>query len=124
MREVCPDSPQAGNCGKAAPHQSVADSFPRGSLFVRDLALRSSVNDDRKLVSLQGSAADQAAVNIGLTQQLLGILRVHAAAVLDGQALGSVLAVQLANDLADSGADLLGLISGSGLAGADGPDGP
>ena len=72
----------------------------------RNLAFGGSVNDDRKLVGLQGSAADQAAVNIGLAQQLLGVLRVHAAAVLDGQALGSVLAVQLANDLADGGADL------------------
>ena len=53
----------------------------------------------------------------------IGVLRVHAAAVLDGQGLGGVLAVQLADDLADSGADLLGLISGSSLAGADGPDG-
>ncbi len=39
------------------------------------------------------------------------------------RALGGVLAVQLADDLADDGADLVGLLGGSGLAGADGPDG-
>ena len=72
--------------------------------------------------SLQGCAADEAAVHILLAQQLLAVLGVHAAAVLDRGSLGHSLAVDLADDLADLSADLLGLLGGGGLAGADGPD--
>ena len=61
-----------------------------------------------------------AAVNIGLGEQFLCVFGVHAAAVLNGQCLGGVSAVQLANHLADGCADFLSLVSGSGLAGADG----
>ncbi len=81
----------------------------QGEAFLQGFSPSWQRPQSRKLVSLQRSAANQATVNIGLAEQLLGVLRIHAAAVLDGQALGSVLAVQLANHLADSSADLLGL---------------
>src|SRR5699024_5127884 len=84
-------------------------------------ALAGCVHDNGKLVCLQGSAADQTAVHIGLAEQFFGVLGIHAAAVLNGQGLGGILAVQLTNDLTDGRADFLGLVSGSGLAGADGP---
>ena len=61
------------------------------------------------------ATADQAAVHIGLAQQLGGVAVVHAAAVLNGGGLGHSLAVQLADHLADGGADLLGLIGGAAL---------
>ena len=64
-----------------------------------------------------------AAVHILFAQQLLAVLGVHTAAVLDSGSLGNCLAVHLADHLADLAADFLSLIGGSGLAGADGPDG-
>ena len=87
------------------------------------LALGGNVDDDSKVRSLQGSTADEAAVHILLAQQLLAVLGVHAAAVLDGGSLGHSFAVDLADDLADLSADFLSLVGSSGLAGADGPDG-
>src|SRR5699024_10208169 len=86
-------------------------------------ALGGRVDDHGEVGRLQGSAADQAAVHVLLAYQLVAVLGVHAAAVLDGGGLGHGLAVQLADHLADLGADLLGLVCGRGLAGADGPDG-
>ena len=82
-----------------------------------------SVHDDGELVRLEGGTTNEATVHVGLAEQLLRVLGVHAAAVLDGQRLGSVLTVQLAHHLADGSADFLCLVGGGSLAGADGPDG-
>ena len=59
-----------------------------------------------------------------LGEQLVGVGRVHRAAVLDGERLGRLLAIKCRRrTAADHGADLLGLVGGRGFAGADGPDG-
>ena len=87
------------------------------------LLLVCRVDDLHELVGLEGRAADEAAVHIGLGQQLLGVLGVHGAAVLDGDGPGHPRAVKAPDDGADAGADLGGLPGGGGAAGADGPDG-
>ena len=80
-------------------------------------------NDLDELFGNQGGTADQAAVDIGLGQQLVSVLLVHAAAVQDGDCPGVLGAVELADDGADALTDFLCLLRRGGLASADGPDG-
>ena len=49
-----------------------------------------ALHDRQEAVGLQRRAADQAAVDVGLVQQALGVLGLHAAAVLDAYAVGEV----------------------------------
>ena len=87
------------------------------------LFLVGRVDDVHELLGLQSSTADEAAVDIGLGQQLSSVLGVHAAAVLNGDAAGHAGTVQATDGSTDVGADLTGLLGSGGLAGADGPDG-
>ena len=82
-----------------------------------------SFDDLHELLGHQGSAADQAAVDVGLSQQLEGVLLVHGAAVQDGDGTGILGRIQLAHHSTDVLADFLSLLGSSGTAGADGPDG-
>ena len=89
----------------------------------RNLILLIGCFDDGCEVSaLQGGAADQAAVNIRLSQQLGCVLGVHRTTVLDGDAASCTCAILLAQAVTDCAADLARLLSGRGLAGADRPD--
>ena len=81
------------------------------------------LNDLDELLGHQGSAADQTAVDVGLGQQLEGVLVVHGAAVQDGDGTGVLGGVQLADHAADHLADLFRLLGSGGQAGADSPDG-
>ena len=81
------------------------------------LLLIRGVDDLNELLGLQGSAANEAAVDIGLGQQLGRVLGIHGAAVLDGHAAGHPGAVQAADGGADVAADLAGLVGSGGLAG-------
>ena len=87
------------------------------------LFLIGRVDDVHELLGFQSSTADEAAVDIGLGQQLSSVLGVHAAAILNGDAAGHAGTVQATDGSTDVGADLAGLLSSGGLAGADGPDG-
>ena len=58
------------------------------------LFLIGRVDDVHELLGLQSSTADEAAVDIGLGQQLSSVLGVHAAAVLNGDAAGHAGTVQ------------------------------
>mmetsp|Transcript_11641 Transcript_11641/g.31335 ORF Transcript_11641/g.31335 Transcript_11641/m.31335 type:complete len:782 (-) Transcript_11641:241-2586(-) len=71
---------------------------------------------------LQGGAADEKAVDVGLADELLAVLRRHAAAVLDLDVVSDLGADGGLEVGADGGVRLLGLIRGGDLAGADGPD--
>ena len=51
-----------------------------------------------KVRSLQGSAADEAAVDLRLRHQTLGVLRVHGAAVLDAHFVRSIATDEQANE--------------------------
>ena len=81
------------------------------------------VDNFHELIRFQTGTADQAAVDIGLSEKLGGVFGIHGAAVLNGDAAGHPGAVQGADRGADAGADLAGLLAGGGFAGADGPDG-
>ena len=74
-------------------------------------------------LGLQASTANQEPVNVLLLGKVLAVLAVDAAAVQDTDLVGDLLADVAAEPLADSVVDLLGLLDGGDLAGADGPDG-
>lgn len=72
---------------------------------------------------LEGSTADKEAVNVGLLAEFTAVLLVDAAAVEDSGLLGNLVADVGLEPLSDGLVDLLGLLGGGDLAGADGPDG-
>lgn len=77
-----------------------------------------------KLTSrLEGSTADQETVNVILLGELFAVLLADGAAVEDAGLVGGLLADVVLEPLADAGVDLLGLLLGGDLTGADGPDG-
>ena len=78
--------------------------------------------DAHEVASLERSAADEAAVDVGLGEEFLGVGGFAAAAIEDGEVVGHLGAELVGNDLADEGVDLLGLLGSGSLAGTDGPD--
>ena len=57
------------------------------------------VIDDTAKIRLQGCSADQSAIDIRLRQELVAVLRVHGAAVLDADGLSGSLVIDLADRL-------------------------
>ena len=76
-----------------------------------------------ELLCDERSSADKTAVDIGLSEQLCGVLVVHRSAVLDNDSVRGVLAVKSLDKRTDNGADLVRLLGSCGLARADSPDG-
>ena len=70
------------------------------------------------MARIQRRAADEAAVDVRLRQQLSGVGRLHRAAVLHRDGPGNARAVQMADGAANEGADLCRLLGSGGLAGA------
>ena len=68
---------------------------------IRSTAFQLFVVDDLSEVFLQGSAADEAAVDIGLCEQLGSGLAIDRAAVLNADLLCSVSVIDLSNELTD-----------------------
>lgn len=79
--------------------------------------------DDVSEGRLQAGAADEETVNVGLLGELLAVLLADRATVDDAGLVGSLLADVLLEPLADALVNLLCLLGGGDLAGADGPDG-
>ena len=77
----------------------------------------------REGVGLEGGTADEGAVDVRLGHELLDVAGLGGAAVEDAGGVRGGVAVVGAEGLADRAADLLGVLGGGGLAGADGPDG-
>jgi len=75
-----------------------------------------------KLTSwLQAGAANKEAVNVGLLGKLTAVLLADGATVDDTDVILDLGGDGLAEPLADSGVDLLGLLSSGDLTGANGP---
>lgn len=70
---------------------------------------------------LQAGTADEETVNIGLLGELTAVLLADRATVDDADLVLSLGRDGLAEPLTDSGVDLLGLLGGGDLAGADSP---
>lgn len=77
-------------------------------------------NNGEEIRGLESRATDQATVNIGLSQQLRRIARIHAAAVKHRHASGLVAGCSQLRT--QHGMNLLGLLGRGGLASAYGPD--
>lgn len=74
--------------------------------------------DERRL---QRGTTDEETVNVGLLGEVAAVLLVDTAAVQDTGLLSSLGRDLLLQPLADSGVDLLSLLSGGDLAGTDSP---
>src|SRR5699024_10425414 len=100
---------------------------PRGTAYVGlGLTARRSAlvtRDLGELLGLQGGAADECTVDVGLAHQLDHVGGLHAAAVQDAHRIGDRVAVLLAQRLTDRVADLLRVVRAGHFAGADRPDG-
>src|SRR5687768_9301277 len=90
---------------------------PAGRAANRGGRLLGSVHDAQEAVGLQGGAADEPTVYVGLGEQTFRVFRLHAAAVLDPDAVGEVLVPPAGDGLADERVDLLRLLVGRGPAG-------
>ena len=75
------------------------------------------MNDLGEVLSLQGRAADQTAVDFALRHQTLAVLRIHGAAVLDAHIVRRI-AVSGANRLTDDADGLVRLLVGRGQTGS------
>lgn len=79
--------------------------------------------DDVNKGRLQAGTADEEAINVGLLAQLLAVLLANTTTIQDAGLICSLVIDSLLEPLADSGVDLLSLLSSGDLAGANGPDG-
>lgn len=77
--------------------------------------------DDVNESGLQAGTANQEAVNVGLLGQILAVLLADTATVQDAGLVRRLGGDVLLQPLADGSVHLLSLLSGSNLAGADGP---
>jgi hypothetical protein len=77
--------------------------------------------DDVNKRRLQASTADKESIDIGLLGQLAAVLLRHTATVQDARLLRSLARDFLLEPLADGLVDLLCLLCGCDLAGANGP---
>jgi hypothetical protein len=98
-------------------------------LFCHDRSVKRHLNllllsvDNVNESGLQAGAADKETVNVGLLSEVLAVLLADGAAVDNTGGLGDLLAKLLAHPLTDTLVNLLRLLGGGDLAGADGPDG-
>ena len=76
--------------------------------------LISGLDDLDESLRVEGGAANQAAIHVRLGQEFLGVLLVHGPAVLDGDGSSHMGAVQPADNITDSLADLAGLLGSDG----------
>lgn len=95
-------------------------------ISVQSLQVPSSVHslvrvDDVDESGLQAGTANEETVNVGLLGQLLAVLLADTAAVQDAGLVRRLLGDLLLQPLADGSVDLLSLLGGSDLAGANGP---
>jgi hypothetical protein len=81
-----------------------------------------SIQKDQLTGGFQAGTANKEAVNIGLLGKLAAVLFADGATVDDTDLILGLGGDSLAEPLADSGVDLLGLLGGSDLAGTDGPE--
>ena len=79
------------------------------------------MDDGQEIRGHQRGAAYQPTIDIGLCEQLPGVVGLHAAAVQDRQRIGDS-SIPLGHFATDEGMDLLGLLLAGGAAGTDRPD--
>ena len=120
MREALPD--RHARRQERVARRIIADAEPvEDDEGERHPAAAGCLQDGGELLRLERCAADQRAVDVGLGEQLGGVVGRHAAAVLDRNRVGGV-GIGLAQDLPDLRGDLLGVRRRRRITGPDGPD--
>src|SRR5581483_1269336 len=79
-------------------------------------------DDLREAARIEAGATDECAVDVLLRHEFSGVFRLHAAAVLNTNALGRGRVGKFAENAADKGVRFLRLLRGRVFACADGPD--
>ena len=87
------------------------------------LHLASRANNTEEILSFQARTADECAVYVGLGQECRRVVGFDAAAVLNYKRVGSRLAAELGDALADKQVRILGLLWRRVQSGSDGPNG-
>ena len=82
-----------------------------------------SIDDALEVSHLEGSATDEATVNVNLREELLGVAGLAATTVEDRHVLSSFSTELLSDGCADEGMHVLSLVSCSSLASTDSPNG-
>src|SRR5271157_3065457 len=95
---------------------------PRQSGLAAGGDFLAGLDDAQEINSLEAGASHQRPVDVGTSQQLLGVVRPHASPILDDNPGGGRLAERLDEPAADEGMDRLCLVARGRQARADGPD--
>ena len=82
-----------------------------------------SVDNALEVCALQRSTADETTVDVSLGEQLRSVRGLARATIQDAGVLSNSLTILLSYDRTDVSVDFLSLLSGSGLASTDSPDG-
>ena len=93
----------------------------RGAHGVRALSVARRFDDLGEAARVKAGAADERAVNVGLTHEFASIFRFHAAAVLDPHSLGCGLIGHFAEDVSNERMRFLCLLGRCVAAGTDRP---
>ena len=80
------------------------------------------VADDGEILSLEGSATYETAVDVRLSEEACSVLGIAGTAVLDRDSLSALRAIELSDDATDELANFFSLLVCSCLACADSPD--
>ena len=80
------------------------------------------VADDGEILSLEGSATYETAVDVRLSEEACSVLGIAGTAVLDRDSLSALRAIELSDNATDELANFLSLLVCSCLACADSPD--
>ena len=107
------------DCRRADDKESARHSVRRS---VRLLFLSRGLHDLGKAARIEAGAADEGAVDVGLAHEFAGILRFHAAAVLNPNSLGRGLIGHFAQDVANERVRFLCLLGCCVAPGTDRPD--
>src|SRR5688500_2189020 len=99
-----------------------AETPDRATIDRRSQTAATGLHDLGEAARIEAGAADEGAVDIRLGHKRAGVVRLHAAAVLDPNLVGGGFIGNLTEHPADKRMRFLGLLGRRGLAGADGPD--
>src|SRR5690606_668680 len=91
-------------------------------MFCKSSFPSKTIDDRHEIIGIEGSAANQSAVNIGLAKKVSCIVRFYAAAIEDSGILGSLAAVFFLDQFPDILVHGLRLFGSGGLPGADSPN--
>src|SRR3954452_23309373 len=131
MSERPPPRPLCRSTSRIMTALAIISTMVKSSCTVENPTSEGRRSDDRhvveaadrpELVRLEARSAHQTAVHVGLRHDAADVVRLDRAAVQDAYAVRGRVAVRLADPVPERRADLLRVLRGRHLAGADRPD--